>query len=81
MHSSGHGTRTEDLDGDEGDRYDEGTSVPAPSTAERQLSLTPSQRSEVEILMPIAICPLDYEQAGLIIDDESESILLPSLHP
>ncbi|WWC85156.1 uncharacterized protein L201_000013 [Kwoniella dendrophila CBS 6074] len=42
LHYSGHGTQTEDLDGDEGDGDDE------------------------------AICPVDYETAGLIIDDDSE---------
>ncbi|TYJ53133.1 hypothetical protein B9479_006256 [Cryptococcus floricola] len=40
LHYSGHGTQTEDLDGDEHDGDDE------------------------------AICPLDYETEGLIIDDE-----------
>ncbi|WWC61496.1 uncharacterized protein I303_104080 [Kwoniella dejecticola CBS 10117] len=42
FHYSGHGTQTEDLDGDEGDDDDE------------------------------AICPLDYESAGLIVDDDSD---------
>ncbi|ODN73584.1 hypothetical protein L202_08084 [Cryptococcus amylolentus CBS 6039] len=42
LHYSGHGTQTEDLDGDEQDGDDE------------------------------AICPLDYETEGLIIDDESD---------
>jgi ferredoxin-thioredoxin reductase catalytic subunit len=41
--SSGHGTQTEDLDGDEGDDDDE------------------------------AICPVDYHDNGLIVDDDSES--------
>ncbi|WVQ98413.1 hypothetical protein IAU59_005536 [Kwoniella sp. CBS 9459] len=41
LHYSGHGTQTEDLDGDEGDDDDE------------------------------AICPVDYQNAGLIVDDES----------
>jgi hypothetical protein len=40
--SSGHGTQTEDLDGDEGDDDDE------------------------------AICPVDYHDNGLIVDDDSE---------
>lgn len=48
---SGHGTRVEDLDGDEDDGYDE------------------------------AICPLDYESAGLIIDDEINEILVHPLPP
>jgi hypothetical protein len=43
--SSGHGTQTEDLDGDEGDDDDE------------------------------AICPVDYHDNGLIVDDDSESPL------
>ncbi|WVF72535.1 hypothetical protein IAT40_007352 [Kwoniella sp. CBS 6097] len=46
LHYSGHGTQTEDLDGDEGDDDDE------------------------------AICPVDYQSAGLIIDDESDHELV-----
>ena len=42
MISSGHGTQSEDLDGDEGDDDDE------------------------------AICPVDYHEKGLIVDDDSE---------
>ncbi|OCF55078.1 metacaspase [Kwoniella mangroviensis CBS 10435] len=46
LHYSGHGTQTEDLDGDEGDDDDE------------------------------AICPLDYETAGLIIDEDTNHELV-----
>ena len=44
--SSGHGTQSEDLDGDEGDDDDE------------------------------AICPVDYHENGLIVDDDSECLPL-----
>ncbi|OCF31458.1 hypothetical protein I316_06860 [Kwoniella heveanensis BCC8398] len=46
LHYSGHGTQTEDLEGDEGDDDDE------------------------------AICPVDYQSAGLIVDDESDHELV-----
>ncbi|WRT66801.1 uncharacterized protein IL334_003764 [Kwoniella shivajii] len=46
FHYSGHGTQSEDTDGDEGDDDDE------------------------------AICPLDYQSAGLLIDDDSKHDLL-----
>lgn len=58
MISSGHGTQTEDLDGDEGDDDDEGTSHPSWDR------------------LTEAICPLDYHEAGLIIDDDSKSSYL-----
>lgn len=49
FHYSGHGTQTEDMDGDEQDGQDE------------------------------AICPVDYETAGLLIDDDIHELLVRPL--
>ncbi|KAK6100008.1 hypothetical protein MT418_001379 [Batrachochytrium dendrobatidis] len=49
LHYSGHGSRVEDLNGDESDGYDS------------------------------TICPIDYQRAGEIIDDEMNDILVKPL--
>ncbi|KXN72136.1 peptidase C14 [Conidiobolus coronatus NRRL 28638] len=49
FHFSGHGSQTEDLDGDEDDGFDE------------------------------TICPVDYERAGMIVDDEMNDIMVKPL--
>lgn len=67
---SGHGSQQEDTDGDEADGIDEGTSVPLHDST---LCLC-----FYRIFYP-ALCPVDYTDSGLIVDDVLNDILVKPL--